>query len=460
MNTLEDTLVAALTETAAEIPPDHLPPLRLPARPARRPSVFPRAGRARFLRPAAAAASVAAVLAATVTITTAHEPAGMGAAAQAALLGTLPPYAVRISNDAHGGYRLEAQVRATATGKSLATFRPPAPYNTFTKVTGAADDRTFVLAAGTVTVGPSAPAGAAYYAGPSGQTGTSRKHEQKIDAQTVTVTTRKLFLLRLSASGQPGRLTPLPVQLPPGRADYRLPPGGLAGLALSPDGSKLAIASNPAGRHPAGGSALSIVSLATGKVLRTWTQPGNAGIGNGSADGTQPLSWTADGRTIEFQELAGRQEKTLLLDTTAAGDDLRSARVVLTFRFADASGARRTFNGLFGYSTPITPDGSAIVGGTVREQGHPVTSTTAFTEWSARTGAVLRRLGQASAPGKLQDPQNVLWTSPSGDVLIVTATRPLPLGRSSATVTGMVTGGTFVQLPGPGYTGGISAAAW
>ena len=30
MNTLEDTLVAALTETAAEIPADHLPPLQLP----------------------------------------------------------------------------------------------------------------------------------------------------------------------------------------------------------------------------------------------------------------------------------------------------------------------------------------------------------------------------------------------------------------------------------------------
>ena len=37
MNTLEDTLVAALIDTAAEISPDHLPPLRLPARPARRP---------------------------------------------------------------------------------------------------------------------------------------------------------------------------------------------------------------------------------------------------------------------------------------------------------------------------------------------------------------------------------------------------------------------------------------
>ena len=60
----------------------------------------------------------------------------------------------------------------------------------------------------------------------------------------------------------------------------------------------------------------------------------------------------------------------------------------------------------------------------------------------------------------LQDPQDVLWTSPSGDVLIVTATRPLPLGRSSATVTGMISGGTFVQLPGPTYSDGISATAW
>lgn len=459
MNTVEDTLVAALIDTAAEIPADHVPPLRLPARPALRPAAFRRAARPRFLVPAAAAASVAAVLAASLLIIPGHQPAGMSAAAQAALLSSLPPYAVRISNDRHGGDRMTGQVLATATGKTLATFSPPAPYNTFTKITGAGDDRTFVLAAGTVAVGPSAPAGTAFDVPPSGRGG-GRKHEQEIQADTVTVTTQKLFLLRLSASGQPGPLTPLPVQLPPGRADYRLPPGGLAGLALSPDGSKLAIASNPAGRRPADGSVLSIVSVATGKVLRTWTQPGNAGIGNDSIDGTQPLSWTADGRTVEFQELSGGQEKTLLLDTTAASDDLRSARVVLTFRFADASGAKLTFNGLFGYSTPITPDGSAIVGGTVREQQHPATSTTAFTEWSTRTGAVLRRLGQASTPGILQDPQNVLWTSPSGDVLIVAATRPLPLGRSSATVTGMVTGGTFVQLPGPNYTSGISATAW
>jgi len=63
VNTLEDTLVAALTETAAEIPADHLPPLQLPTRPARGPAWFPgrRAGNQfrTWLAPVTAAAAVA-----------------------------------------------------------------------------------------------------------------------------------------------------------------------------------------------------------------------------------------------------------------------------------------------------------------------------------------------------------------------------------------------------------------
>jgi hypothetical protein len=41
----------------------------------------------------------------------------------------------------------EAVVRVTATGAALATITVPRPYGTFTGVTAAADNRTFVLAA-------------------------------------------------------------------------------------------------------------------------------------------------------------------------------------------------------------------------------------------------------------------------------------------------------------------------
>jgi hypothetical protein len=40
----------------------------------------------------------------------------------------------------------EAVVRVTATGDTLAAVSPPEPYGTFTGVTAAADNRTFVLA--------------------------------------------------------------------------------------------------------------------------------------------------------------------------------------------------------------------------------------------------------------------------------------------------------------------------
>ena len=41
----------------------------------------------------------------------------------------------------------QAVVRATASGAALATITAPHPYGTFTGVTAAADNRTFVLAA-------------------------------------------------------------------------------------------------------------------------------------------------------------------------------------------------------------------------------------------------------------------------------------------------------------------------
>ena len=74
MNMLEDTLAAALTETAAEIPADHLPPLQLPARPARGRARRPgrRAGArswAWLAAPVTAAAAVAGVTVLSVALT-------------------------------------------------------------------------------------------------------------------------------------------------------------------------------------------------------------------------------------------------------------------------------------------------------------------------------------------------------------------------------------------------------
>jgi hypothetical protein len=59
----------------------------------------------------------------------------------------IPAYDVALAPGPDAGQSTRAVVRATATGAVLATVRPPRPYATFTWVTGAAADRTFVLAA-------------------------------------------------------------------------------------------------------------------------------------------------------------------------------------------------------------------------------------------------------------------------------------------------------------------------
>jgi len=60
-------------------------------------------------------------------------------------LAGVPPYYVAVKNSS------QAQVRATATGATLATIKTSVP---FVGVTGAADDRTFVLDAQRQVMGP------------------------------------------------------------------------------------------------------------------------------------------------------------------------------------------------------------------------------------------------------------------------------------------------------------------
>ena len=110
----------------------------------------------------------------------------------------------------------EAVVRVTATGAALATITVPRPYGTFTGVTAAADNRTFVLAA---------------------------QELARLPLRTPPAT--RFFLLRIDpASRLPAsraQLTPLPIPEQPGRA--------VTGLALAPDATRLAVTAGPSW-HP------------------------------------------------------------------------------------------------------------------------------------------------------------------------------------------------------------------
>jgi hypothetical protein len=188
MNTLEDTLRAALHETGAEIIPQSVPPLRLH-------DGWRRPGRPTALR-------------------------------------NVPPYYVDLVGKP---WSRSAEVRATTTGAVLATVRPPKPFGLFDWVSGASDDRTFILATQRWW--------------PIGRGGAAEKRD--------STTPLKFFRLRFNPAHGTATLTA--VALP-----ESLEAAQVGGIGLSPDGSKLALSLR---------QSIQIVTLATG-AKREWVLPG------------------------------------------------------------------------------------------------------------------------------------------------------------------------------------------
>jgi hypothetical protein len=435
MNTIEGRLRAAAQAAAGTVAPGSAPPLHLPSEPARRfavPGPPHRGGWARWAAPLAAAASVVAVVAASLAITSgsgsrarAHAPET--AAARAAALASVPPYYVALT-----GYTGDltahwlAVVRATATGTALATVSPPRPYRTFSWVSGAADDRTFVLAAQPWVPGASPVR----------------------NANEPT----KFFLLHFDPATGAAPLTALPITEKQG---YRV-----IGLALSPDGSKLAVVlATP--HEPQQSREIQVFTLATGSQ-HDWTWAGRGWVGTQDSFG-QPLSWAADGRTLAFQQWTGDHLDVRLLDTAAAGSSLRSARPAV----AVLSSSNDDSNSL------LTPDGRTVIyapaqGAQENTLPPRFREKLNFAEFSASTGKLVRTLDPwwfSLGSGQLPY-QQVLWTNSSGATLIVIS----PPGASPARhwvrhsiqpVLGVLTGNQFTPIPGsPTASQNITCVAW
>jgi hypothetical protein len=311
----------------------------------------------------------------------------------AALLREIPPFYVAL-----GGrpiYGQVAMIRATATGETIATITPPRPYGLFTWATGAADDRAFVLTA------------------------------QRLSARGALVPPTTFFLLRFDpATGAP-RLSAMTFPMPSWPS--------VTGIALSPDGTKLAVALS--GVSPAAGNGVSwtprvvVYSLPT-RSRRQWVWPGPGAVGN-LRPVFLPLSWTADGRRLAFKfwpnfralpSYDGSPE-IRVLDTASPGGDLRSSTPV-------PGGAKPS-----GMDTLITPDGTKIVmfaGGRLEEistaSGKPV--------------------GRQSWPKIAGSSPDVVWTNSSGSMLIVAA------WDLTHTVLEVATSHRLTRLPtGPGPQG-------
>jgi hypothetical protein len=289
--------------------------------------------------------------------------------------------------------------------------KPPRPYGTFNFVSGAADDRTFILAA------------QRWWPIASGTRGLPAEHR---DNTTPVV----FFRLRFDPASRTARLTALHVE-------PKIPASSLNGMAVSPDGSRLALAVDPAQIY--------VVTLATGSARGWIWGPPSAGtwVGNDKPSG-QPVSWTADGKTLAFPLTteSGGITFVMMLNFSSPGSSLRSARRGITFE-----GLGHPKTGPIGNAL-ITPDGTRIVTVTQRAQF----ASARITEFSARTG---RAVNPPPAGTAALTPWDVLWTNSSGRTLIVAGVRT---GPSAAAVTGILRDGRFTPLPGaPSVT---SNAAW
>jgi hypothetical protein len=454
VSALEDRLRRDLRAESGQITPDGLPDLRLPG-PAAHPAGHPwRAGPWRWgaragagppgapprwlawAKPLTAAAAVIAVIAGALALSRViqGQPPAAGIPPDYSSAPAYYAYTVQgdifnyvahgtqISSGVQGRY---IKVRATSTGKLLATVSPPKPYNDFNVITAAANGRVFVF-------------GAMHFwqrnAGPS----------PRLAARNLR-TPMEFLLLRITAGGHTHISTlSLPETLTPGQGPS---------IALSPDGTRLAVAF-----YRETSAVVQVITLGSGQI-RTWEQP--RASWRPSLEGRG--AWSGNGRTLLVGEEPGTfflpvgpvtrrplptPTRVLLLDTNAPGGGPPSGQVVVL----DAPAGRLAPTPVF-----LTPDGAALIG-TVQGDQRGGSNVGELAMYSARTGALLRTLapwrwpGGSSPPGRGGSPRpQVAWSNVTGSQLIVL--QP----RNELNVLGVLSNGSFAGMGGamlPGSAAG------
>jgi hypothetical protein len=432
MNVSADQVRAATRTAAAVITADMVPPLRLEGSPSsRRPAPSSRrpAPRTRlaWIAPLAAAAAVVIVVVGSVIAGTSLARSGnarssnTGALAPSASAGSftgVPAYYVALGNP------LLAVVRATATGATLARITTRTP---FVGVTGAADDRIFVLDAQRQVIGP-----------------------------TVTWPGQPQFsLLRLTASGAEESYTRLALApLPKGSA--------VTGLALTPDGSKLAVEVDTGSWAKPGLEEIRVYTLATG-AFRTWLTYGSSdsedpsGFTGSGTDGSESISWAADAKTLAFDWKNQSYIGVRLLDTSASGDNLiaDSRLAVIEMDFTPKSGPPAfPFPAKDDVSQCVTDsimslDGDAIVCGYSTNMDGRET-TTGFIRYSTRTGKPTALIGVYQFRGQAGGDITLFWTNSTGTIAIG------GVGTLRGIQVGVISGQKFTPLPEITSLGGVA----
>jgi hypothetical protein len=385
----------------------------------RRPRAWGRSRLARSLAPVAAVAAVIAVI--TGVYAVGRSPGQRTASPEAP--GVMPPYYVTIQNT-HVGAAVPLTVRDSATGRVLATLQLPFLFGGTQEITGAADDRTFVIHDG-----------------------------------------NDLFRLRLAADGRPARLARLPVTVPAWDT-----------IALSPDGRTIAFenqsscqpiwstGSGLAGETGCRESTIGLVSLATG-ATRTWSTRSSWQAGIWIAwDGNDHVLFSWARARDSGPRPSGYPSGYRLLDVSGPGGDLLGARL-LPLPPLPVFGAVA-----FPQTAFITPDGSAVIAATFSLVGSSTSPTgiVKIVELSARTGRLLRVLRQSRNNYFAEDNQgcSVYSLGPTGvHALIECPSSPETVfGRlDNGPVFGRLDNGRFTPLPGGPALGDdpfLPAAAW
>jgi hypothetical protein len=321
MSQLEELLRTTTRESAAEVSPGEIRPLDLSGVPFDRPWLrgrwrgrrgrglrAPRTGWARLPRPGIlvpvlAALTVVAVVAASLALPRVLSGRGGPVTPALRVPAGVPPYyaALAATGTPAESHPVNVAVRDTWTGRPLATVTPPPGLGTFSFVAGGAvDDRTWVVGAQ-----PWKPV-----------SGGGRPPVNS--AQPLT-----FFLLTFEPGDRVIRLRQLPgftatARYGPG-AGTAQPPYGIEDAALSPDGSRLAVAT---WEGSAGKTLVHVTPVAPGVRGGTWILPGRLAMGGMR---NPVLSWTADNRVLS---IATWQDYIFLDPAKPSGDLLAASRVV------------------------------------------------------------------------------------------------------------------------------------
>ena len=350
-----------------------------------------------WLAPVAAAVAVTGVIIASLGISgLILRPAETGPAGSSGVFAKVPRYFVAMPEVPGRA----VVVGATATGAELGTVTPPKPHTFFAWVAAAGDGRTFVLGTSSLPRGP---------------------------WDVTTPRPVKLYRLVLDRSGHPGHLARLPIPTET----------GITGLALSPDGSKLAVSFLPA--HGQTGSKIEVFSLVTG-AWREWVWPGRGTLGQIAMPVTSGgLRWEADNRTLMFELTTrtpnGWPARLYLLDTTAGGS-LPAASTRIPVPSTDLGWQHTNVKHRIIGMPLITGDGTKLVAPFYHQKAPPKVFGFTITEFSVRTGKPIQVLYQKRTGTEAGDTA-VYWVNTHGTAMI-TVRGP---------VFGVQTPTTFTPLP-------------